>query len=100
MVEIPSFPNPLVRSSWVQTELKKKGSSYSAIATDQGVHRSAVSNTMHMPNDRLEKAIAAELGVTQEALFSERFDAEGQRFHAVKHKAVKPPRNVKTSRAA
>lgn len=100
MIDIPHFNSPLERTTWVQRQLRLIGSSFSSIATAKKVSRNAVANAMHIPSDSLEKAIAGELGVTQEALFSERFDSEGLRLHAVKNKPMTRARNVKSSRAA
>jgi lambda repressor-like predicted transcriptional regulator len=95
MIKVHSFKDSRERTIWVQQQLRLKGSSFAAIAKANGWKRGSVSSAMHMPSDAQEKAIAAELGVEQEVLFPERFDAEGQRFHPVKNKTIHRPRNVK-----
>jgi lambda repressor-like predicted transcriptional regulator len=55
---------------------------------------------MYIPTDPQEKAIAEALGIRQELLFPERFDADGIRLHPVKHKRAVNAGNVKQKRVA
>jgi lambda repressor-like predicted transcriptional regulator len=100
MNPVPPFKNAIHRSGWVQTELRMIGSSFSAIALENGWSRNAVSAAMHRASDPQEKAIAQALDVRQCDLFPERYDAEGDRLHPVKDKAFQPAGNVKHRRAA
>lgn len=76
--------DPRERSIWVQSELRKAGSSFAAIAREIGVDRRAPSQAMFLPNMRVEQALADAVGLTVEALFPERFDETGRRLHAVR----------------
>jgi lambda repressor-like predicted transcriptional regulator len=97
---IPSFNDSRERTIWVQSRLRLIGSSFAAIALQLGCRRSAVAQAMYLPSDSMERAIAQEIGVTQEALFPERYDTEGRRLHPVKNKTIRHGRNVKTGEAA
>jgi len=101
MTSLPTFNDPRQRSIWVQAQLQLAGISFAAIARVHGWNRRAVANAMQTASDPQEKAIAAALGVTQEQLFPERYDAEGNRLHHVRqHTGTVAASNVKRTRAA
>jgi lambda repressor-like predicted transcriptional regulator len=98
---LPPFSDSRERTFWVQAALRHKGSSFAAIGRKHGWSRITVAGAMHTPCDPQERAIAAELGVTQQELFPERFDATGKRLHHVRHNtAGRGAGNVKNSEAA
>jgi len=76
------------------------GSSYAAIAREIGCERQTVQQAMSIASDPQERAIAQKLGVTQQQLFPERYDARGHRLHPVKNSGLHAPGNVKESRVA
>ena len=97
ILTVPSDPRQ--RSLWVQFELKQRGSSFAAIARKEKVSRRAVALAMSSPSERMEQAIAVELGITVEQLFPERYDSHGQRIPLVRAKSSKASarHNVKAS---
>ena len=101
MLTLPSFDTARERSFWVQAQLRLAGTSFAAIARTKGWSRAAVANAMLVPSDPQERAIADALGISQQELFPERYDAAGKRLHLVRGL---PPRggaaNVKRSEAA
>lgn len=76
--------DPRERNIWVLAQLKLRGSGYSAVARQLGVHRSTVINAMYQANERVEAILAEAIDVDPKALFSERYDANGNRLHAVR----------------
>jgi len=72
------------RSIWVQGRLRLHASSFAAIARGLGISARAVGQAMFMPNHRVERALAAALGLEPRQLFAERYDAAGRRLHAVR----------------
>jgi Ner family transcriptional regulator len=101
MTFLPTFTDARERNVWVQAQLRLAGTSFAAIARVHGWSRRAVSQAMTSASHPQEKAIAAALGVTQEQLFPERYDQEGNRLHQVRqHTGRGGADNVKTDRAA
>lgn len=98
---LPDFLSARDRTIWVKARLEQLGTSFSAIARAHGWSPQSVAAAMRSPSDPQEKAVAAALGVSQRALFPERFDAEGTRYHAVRNnKASEKSHNVKNKTAA
>lgn len=76
------------RSIWVQGRLRLRASSFAAIARELGISARAVGQAMFMPNHRVERALAAALGMEPQRLFAERYDADGRRLHPVRAAAA------------
>lgn len=74
------------RASWVQHQLRIRGTSLAAIARARGWSRRPIAMALRVPSFPQEQAIAEALGVAVETLFPERYDANGQRLHAVRPK--------------
>jgi lambda repressor-like predicted transcriptional regulator len=101
MTSFPTFNDVRERTLWVQAELRRVGSSFSAIARENGWSRGAVANAMFVASDPQEKAIADKLGGSQQELFPERYDRLGERLHPVRQNtAGRGAGNVKNSEAA
>jgi lambda repressor-like predicted transcriptional regulator len=101
MTPLPTFADLRARTLWVQAALRHKGSSFAAIGRKHGWHRMTVRQAMFHALDAQERAIAEELGVTQQALFPERYDVQGNRLHHVfKNSRRAGPHNVNTQDAA
>lgn len=101
VVDIPM--NPHDRRIWVCAELRRRGSSLTAIGRRLGVSQQAVSQALMIPSSRLEQAIADELGVAVQSLFPERFGADGRRLpntRAPQRSTIQNPRNVEGEEAA
>lgn len=103
-VPSPDIPrDPRERNIWVLAQLKLRGSGFSAVARQLGVHRSTVINAMYQANERVEAFLAEAIEVDPKALFCERYDANGNRLHAVrgsKDSTNPNPTNVQAERAA
>jgi Ner family transcriptional regulator len=79
---IPNIPsNPGLRAAFVKHLLTIRGSSFAAIARELGVSRRAVSIAMRAPSERIELALADELGLPVHRLFPERYTPSGRRLH-------------------
>lgn len=72
--------DPTRRRVWIQGELRLIGSSLTAVAASLGVSRQAVGQALLVPSERIEQAIADELGLPVSWLFPDRFGADGQRI--------------------
>ena len=70
-ISIPQ--NPTERREWIKYQLRLRGSSFSALARELGVHRSAVSLAMMQSSSRIEVAIAEKLDLTPAQLWPERY---------------------------
>ena len=71
--------NPPARRVWVVAELRRRGTSLSAIAKREGVSDQAVGQALTTPSERMEKVLARELEIEVKDLFPERFDRHGTR---------------------
>jgi lambda repressor-like predicted transcriptional regulator len=101
MTTLPAFANARERNIWVKAQLELGGQSFAGIARAHGWSRGAVAAAMRVPSDPQEKALAAALGVSQAALFPERYDLLGKRLHHVReNNDVADNGNVKHEKAA
>ena len=102
MIVIPPYRgNNQARSLWVMSALRLSGQSFASIGREHGWSGTVVRNAMHMPLDAQERAIAEALGVTQQELFPERYDAHGNRLHHVrKNRRASTESHVKNTEAA
>lgn len=66
------------RRAWVIFQLKLRGKSLAALATECGVARQQAQKAMAIPYPRMEKQIAEALGLAPEELFPERYRADGR----------------------
>lgn len=64
------------RREWIKYQLRLKGISLSAIARELGVSRHAPRIALVTPYPRMERAIAAKIGVPPEILWPERYDTK------------------------
>lgn len=64
---------------WIMSMLRMKKSSYSAIARELGVHRTAVRKAVCRPYPRMERAIAAKIGYVPELIWPERYQARAKK---------------------
>ena len=81
---VPKFASQAERRQWVLFQLRLRRESFASVAAELGVTRNSVSQALDLPSDRVEKALAAKLGVSPRALFPERYDAKGRRLHLVR----------------
>lgn len=90
-----------VRGPWIVFRLRVVGSSLAAIAAELGVTKAAVSDAIvNGSSERLERAVAEELRLPVQKLFSERYDAAGCRLRPKKRTTPRTPRNVKDRKVA
>lgn len=75
--DVPADPDQ--RLEWIKYQLRLRGSSLSAVAREQDVTRQAARTALVRPYPRMERAIAATLGVGPELLWPERYDRHGRR---------------------
>jgi Ner family transcriptional regulator len=68
------------RNEWIKFQLRIRGSSLSQLARDLGVTRQAVRNALSSRYPRMERVIAAEIGLDPETIWPERYrrDYTGQ----------------------
>lgn len=78
------FASQMERRQWVLFQLRLRGESFASLAVELGVSRNSVGQALDLPSDRVERAIAAKLGMGQRELFPERYDGRGRRLHAVR----------------
>jgi Ner family transcriptional regulator len=78
MTEILVPLDARARREWIKYQLRVRGSSLSAIARELGVSRHAPRLALDKPYPRMERAIAAKLGVEPRSLWPERYDAQGR----------------------
>ncbi len=65
--------DPVQRNEWIKFQLRVRGSSLSKLARRLGVTRQAVRNALAAPYPRMERAIAAEIGLGPEHIWPERY---------------------------
>ena len=100
--------NPAVRRAWIHMQLKLVGSSWTSLAKEIGVTRQAVQATAAgAPSLPIERALAAALGVTPQALFPEHWTSAGARIpkqrtllHRAKNSRSSEPCHGKSVEAA
>ena len=77
-------PASLNASGWHKADIvaavKKKNSTLSALSEGLGLTRSAASRALILPHARVNKAIAAFIGVPESVLWPQWFDASGRRI--------------------
>lgn len=61
------------RNEWIKFQLRIRGSSLSQLARDLGVTRQAVRNALSSRYPRMERVIAAEIGLDPEIIWPERY---------------------------
>ncbi len=64
------------RNEWIKFQLRIRGSSLSQLARDLGVTRQAVRNALSSRYPRMERVIAAEIGLAPETIWPERYRAD------------------------
>lgn len=89
MLAIPKKPSE--RWEWIKYQLRVRGSSLSALARDLEVTRNAVHNVARLPYPRVERALAAKLGLRPEELWPERYDAVGKPLRQRPNAALEKP---------
>mgnify|MGYP001806356833 CR=1 FL=1 len=83
MSKLDNTPNarliqdPVKRRAWVKYQIQMQGRSMAQVAHAAGVNRQAFYSVFHKPYPRMEKVIAEAIGLTPQALFPERYDADG-----------------------
>jgi Ner family transcriptional regulator len=65
------------RNEWIKFQLRIRGSSLSQLARDLGVTRQAVRNALASRYPRMERVIAAEIGLDPETIWPERYRRDG-----------------------
>jgi Ner family transcriptional regulator len=65
--------DPMQRNEWIKFQLRIRGSSLSQLARDLGVTRQAVRNALSSRYPRMERVIAAEIGLDPEIIWPERY---------------------------
>lgn len=80
----PSDPSqipedPVQRNEWIKFQLRMQGSSLSILARRLGVTRQAVRNALSAPYPKMERVIAAEIGVAPHEIWPERYRARRSR---------------------
>ena len=69
-----NVPNdPTERREWIKFQLRIRGSSLSAVAREMGVSRHATNLALAKPYPRMERAIAAKIGIPPCQLWPERY---------------------------
>lgn len=71
---------PRERWIWVKSELERRGSSLAEIARKLGVNPRLMSQTKVSSCERVERALAEEIGVPQHVLFPDRYAPDGRRL--------------------
>lgn len=67
--------NPTERRIWIKSQLELHKSSFSAIARENGVSVAAVHSAVTRPYPKMQRLIAAKLGIPPEAIWPERYAA-------------------------
>lgn len=65
--------DPVQRNEWIKFQLRLRGSSLSKLARDLGVTRQAVRNALASRYPRMERVIAAEIGLDPQTIWPERY---------------------------
>ncbi|MEF8834253.1 MAG: helix-turn-helix domain-containing protein [Halofilum sp. (in: g-proteobacteria)] len=68
--------DPMQRNEWIKFQLRIRGSSLSQLARDLGVTRQAVRNALSSRYPRMERVIAAEIGLNPERIWPERYRSD------------------------
>lgn len=70
--------DPQHRRAWIKYQLALRGYTLSKLARELGLSVHAPKLVFKRPYPRIEQAIAATLGLPPQALWPERYDAQGQ----------------------
>ena len=65
--------DPTQRNEWIKFQLRIRGSSLSQLARDLGVTRQAVRNALPSRYPRMERVLAAEIGLDPQTIWPERY---------------------------
>lgn len=65
--------DPLQRNEWIKYQLRLRGSSLSKLARELGMTRQAVRNALSSRYPKMERVIAAEIGLRPETIWPERY---------------------------
>ena len=68
--------DPVHRNEWIKFQLRLRGSSLSQLARDQGVTRQAVRNALSSRYPKMERVIAAAIGLDPRVIWPERYAAD------------------------
>ncbi len=71
--------DPVQRNEWIKFQLRIRGSSLSQLARELGVTRQAVRNALSSRYPRMERVIAAEIGLSPETIWPERYRGDSAR---------------------
>ena len=63
------------RRAWIKYHLALNNSSFAAIARELGIDKNTVQSAMHRPYPKMERAIAAKIGVEPKKIWPERYAA-------------------------
>lgn len=92
---------PAARRAWITAQLRLRGVSMLSLARRLGVSRQAVSQAMIVASERIQEAIAAELGLAVQDLFPEFYDpVSGERTAKRNPTAGQRRRNVEDREVA
>lgn len=69
--------DPEKRRAWIVYQVSLTGGSLARVAEDAGVNRQTLYGVFQRPYPRMEKLIADALGLTPQALFPDRYNADG-----------------------
>lgn len=69
--DIPA--HPLLRREWIKFQLRLRGTTLSAVARELGVSRQALGQTLVTSYPKMERAIAAKLGLEPWVIWPERY---------------------------
>ena len=67
--------NPDTRREWIKFQLKLRGSSFAKIGRKYGLTRHAPKRALYISYPKMERAIAAEIGMTPAQIWPERYAA-------------------------
>ena len=70
--------NPKTRRGWVIYKLQLQNQTLAGLAQAHGVSRQCLYHVFSAPYPRMEKVLADAVGLTPQALFVERYDANGK----------------------
>ena len=73
--------DPVQRNEWIKFQLRVRGSSLSELARSLGVTRQAVRNALSSRYPRMERVIAAEIGLAPEVIWPERYRRDPDRMN-------------------
>jgi Ner family transcriptional regulator len=65
--------DPVMRREWIKFQLRINGSSFAALAAELGVTAPAVKDVFNHPYPKMQRAIAAKIGMRPEAIWPERY---------------------------